>query len=65
MLFVYENIERKNELKKERSEYTFVGIAFFLQDSDNLIDILKLLKKSHLEKYIIDISNLVQDDNFF
>lgn len=65
MLFVYENIERRNELKKERSEYTFVGIAFFLQDSDNLIDILKLLKKSHLEKYIIDISNLIHDDNFF
>lgn len=65
MLFVYENLEKRKQFKKQYNKYKFVGSAFFIRESDNLNDIFDLLQDEHFSYLIVDISNLIKDGNYF
>ena len=65
MLFVYENIEKRKQFKEQYNNYTFVGLSFFVRESDNLNDILHILQKENFIHFIVDISNLIKDGNYF
>lgn len=65
MLFVYEDMDKRKEFKKQYSEYKFVGPSFFIRENDNLNDILVLLQTESFEYFIVDISNLIKDGNYY
>lgn len=65
MLFVYENIEKRKQFKEQYNNYNFVGLSFFLRESDNLNDILHILQKKNFIHFIVDITNLIRDGNYF
>lgn len=65
MLFVYENIEKRKRFKEQYNNYNFVGLSFFLRESDNLNDILHILQKKNFIHFIVDITNLIRDGNYF
>ena len=60
-LLVYENEEKRRKLKKQYNKYTVVGISAFMDEGDQLNDILGLLQEEQYESFIIDISNLIRD----
>lgn len=64
-LLVYENEEKRRKLKKQYNKYTVVGISAFMDEGDQLNDILGLLQEEQYESFIIDISNLIRDGGYF
>lgn len=64
MLFVYEDVEKRKQLKDEYCNYKFVGLSFFIRNSDKLNDILDLVTAENYNHYIVDISNWIKDGNF-
>ena len=65
MLFVYEDVEKRKQFKDKYCEYEFVGPSFFIRESDNLNDILDLVKDEHYAHLIVDISNWIKDGNYY
>lgn len=65
MLYVYENREKRERLKDKYSTCKFVGSAFFIQGSDNIMDVISFLEDEKFENYVVDITNWVKDGNFF
>lgn len=64
MLFVYEDVEKRKQFKDEYCNYKFVGLSFFIRNSDKLNDILDLVTAENYNHYIVDISNWIKDGNF-
>ena len=64
-LLIYENEEKRRKLKKQYNKYTVVGISAFMDEGDQLKDILGLLQEEQYECLIIDISNLIRDGSYF
>ena len=64
MLFVYEDVEKRKQFKDDYCNYKFVGLSFFIRNSDKLNDILDLVTAENYNHYIVDISNWIKDGNF-
>lgn len=56
--------EKLSLLKNQLNEYTFYDIAYFLDAYDN-VDAIKLLDDTDYNKLVIDISDLIQDGNYY
>lgn len=65
MLYVYESQKSRKEMKEQFKDYRFVGIAFFLQDDGGLTEIYDILCSDIFEHYIIDITNIIKDGNYY
>lgn len=65
MLYVYESKKDRKEMMEQFNDYHFVGIAFFLQDGDSITEIDDILCSDYFEHYIVDITNIIKDGNYY
>lgn len=56
--------EKLSLLKEHLNEYSFFDIAHFLDECET-VDAVKMIEESDYSKLVIDISDLIQDGNFY